>query len=230
MADAVAASGLEGVFSYAGRTARPVAQPMPTRIGGFGGVAGLVDYLRQTAITHIVDATHPFAAGISQNAIAASAQTGIPLIALERPAWQPGPGDDWMTVADFESAAASLPGDGSGVFLAIGRQNLAPFLGRAHRWMLRFAEVASHPMPDATLIISRGPFTVPGDTELLRRHQIRHIVAKNAGGSAARAKLDAARALGLPVVMIDRPALPPRHAVTTPDQVLRWLHDADRGV
>lgn len=230
LARLLAGAGMDAVFSYAGRTMRPVAQPLPTRIGGFGGVAGLVEYLRDKRITHIVDATHPFAAGISRNAIQAGRLTGLPLIGLERAPWVRQAGDDWTGVSDYDAAAGALPGDGSGVFLAIGRQNLAPFLGCAHRWMLRFAEVASHPLPDATLIVSRGPFSVPGDRELLRRHDIRHIVAKNAGGDAARPKLDAARALGLPVVMIDRPALPARQVVALPEQVMDWLHDADRGV
>lgn len=230
LARLLADAGVQAVFSYAGRTAKPLPQPLPTRIGGFGGVPGLVEYLGSQGITHIVDATHPFAAGMSRNAIDASRLTGLPLIGLERAPWVRQSGDDWTSVTDFESAAASLPGDGSGVFLAIGRQNLASFLGRAHRWMLRFAEVASHPLPDATLIVSRGPFSVPGDTELLRRHDIRHIVAKNAGGVAAQPKLTAARALGLPVVMIDRPRLPARRVVALPEQVMAWLHGAERGV
>lgn len=230
MAQALADAGMDAVYSYAGRTTRPVAQPLPLRTGGFGGVPGLVDYVQSQGISHVIDATHPFAAQISRNAVAASQAAGVPLVALERAPWTPQPGDDWHHVADYEAAAAALPGDGAGVFLAIGRQNLAPFAGLDHRWMLRFAEVASHPLSDATLIVSRGPYSVAGDTELLRRHAIRHVVAKNAGGQAAQAKLTAARGLGLPVVMIDRPALPRRPVRTSPDQVMAWLHGADRGV
>ena len=154
----------------------------------------------------------------------------MPLIALERAPWASQPGDRWTHVADFQAAAQVLPGDGSTVFLAIGRQQLAPFLGCKHRWMLRFAEVASHPLRDATLIVSRGPFTVAGDIALMQRHGIRHLVTKNAGGHAAEAKLAAARELGLPVVMIDRPALPPRPVAATVAGVMDWLHAADRGV
>lgn len=230
MARVLAEAGVDAVYSYAGRTSNPLGQPLPVRVGGFGGVAGLVDYLRQNGISHVVDATHPFAAGISRNAIAASRQAGLPLIALERAPWRRQPGDDWLDVADYAAAAAALPADGSGVFLAIGRQNLTPFVGRAHRWLLRFAEVASHPLPEATLIVSRGPYSVAGDAELMRRHDIRHVVAKNAGGAAAEAKLAAARALGLPVVMIGRPMLPARRVVALPAQVMGWLHDAERGV
>jgi precorrin-6A/cobalt-precorrin-6A reductase len=230
MARTLAEAGLNAIYSYAGRTANPVAQPLPTRIGGFGGIEGLAQFLRDNAISHVIDATHPFAEGMSRNAIAACADTGIPLIALERPEWAAASGDDWRHVADYAAAAEALPGDGSGVFLAIGRQNLTPFLGRGHRWLLRFAEVAAHPLPDATLIVSRGPFSVPGDLELMKRHAIGHLVTKNAGGRAAHAKLEAARMLGIPVVMIARPALPERHVVASPAQLMGWLGHAERGV
>lgn len=230
MARALAGAGLDAIYSYAGRTANPVAQPLPTRIGGFGGVEGLMVWLRENRISHVVDATHPFASGMSRNALAACARAGVALIALERPAWAEQPGDRWRHVADYAAAASALPGDGSGVFLAIGRQNLAPFAGLDHRWLLRFAEVAAHPLRDATVIVSRGPYTLAGDVALMRRHDIAHVVAKNAGGRAAEAKLAAARELGLPVVMIGRPALPPRRLAATPEEVLDWLHGADRGV
>jgi len=231
MARALAEAGLDAVYSYAGRTRSPVEQPLPTRIGGFGGVAGLAKFLKDEAVTHVIDATHPFAAGMSRNALAASTRARVPLIALERPAWREAPGDRWLRAGDFEAAAALLPGDGSGVFLAIGRQNVGAFLGIDHAWLLRFAEVASHPLPGATLVVSRGPFTVSGDTELMRRHDIRHLVVKNSGGRAAEAKLIAARELGIRVIMVDRPALPPRRAAATPSEVMDWLHrGTERGV
>lgn len=230
MARTLAEAGLDAIYSYAGRTANPVAQPLPTRSGGFGGVEGLVAYLQDQRITHVIDATHPFASEMSRNAIAACARTGVALIALERRPWPEAPGANWLHVADYAAAAAALPGDGSGVFLAIGRQNLTPFLGRDHRWLLRFAEVAAHPLRDATLVVSRGPFSLQGDLELLRRYQIRHLVTKNAGGRAAVAKLVAARELGIRVVMIDRPLLPARHAVASPAEVMAWLGHAERGV
>ncbi len=230
MARALAEAGLDAVYSYAGRTANPVAQPLPMRIGGFGGSEGLADYLRAERISHVIDATHPFAEGMSRNAVAACCATGTALIALERPPWVAAPGDRWVHVADYEAAARALPGDGSAAFLAIGRQNLQPFVGLNHIWMLRFAEVAAHPLRDATLIVSRGPFTVAGDIALMRRHDIAHVVAKNAGGHAAQAKIVAARELGLPVVMIDRPVLPLRRVVAAPAEVMAWLHGTDRGV
>ena len=194
------------------------------------GADGLAACLRAEGFTHLIDATHPFAAMISQNAIAASDRARVPLIVLERPPWVEQPGDRWRRVADFEAAGRALPGDGSAVFLAIGRQQLGPFLGLNHRWMLRFAEVASHPLRDETLIVSRGPFSVAGDIALMQRHAIHHVVAKNAGGHAAEAKLTAARELGLPVIMIERPALPARHIVPDVAEVMDWLHGADRGV
>lgn len=230
MARALSDAGADAVFSYAGRTANPVPQPLPTRIGGFGGIEGLRQFLRAEGITHVIDATHPFAQGMSRNAIAATKAEGLALIALERPPWRALPGDRWTRVADYAAAAAALPGDGSGVFLAIGRQNLAPFAGLDHRWLLRFAEVAAHPLRDATLIASRGPYTVAGDVALMQRHGIAHVVAKNAGGAAAEAKITAARQLGLPVLMIDRPALPERRSVATVAEVMHWLHGTLRGV
>ena len=230
MARALSQGDAEAIFSYAGRTANPQPLPLRTRIGGFGGVEGLRLFLRGDGISHVIDATHPFAHGMSRNAIAACAAEGVALIALERPAWPEQPGDRWTRVADFDAAAAALPKDGSTVFLAIGRQNLAPFAGLNHRWLLRFAELAAHPLRDATLIVSRGPYTVAGDVALMQRHGVAHVVAKNAGGTAAEAKISAARQLRLPILMIDRPALPTRRAVATVAEVMRWLHGTLRGV
>lgn len=230
MALALSQADEDAIFSYAGRIANPHPQPLRTRIGGFGGVEGLRLFLRGQGISHVVDATHPFASGMSRNAIAACEAEGVALIALERPAWEEAPGDRWTRLADFDAAAAALPGDGSTVFLAIGRQNLAPFVGLNHRWLLRFAELAAHPLRDATLIVSRGPYTVAGDVALMQRHGVAHVVAKNAGGTAAEAKIAAARQLGLPVLMIDRPTLPARRAVATVAEVMRWLHGTLRGV
>jgi precorrin-6A/cobalt-precorrin-6A reductase len=226
LARALAEAGVDAVLSYAGRTRAPGAQPVPTRVGGFGGPAGLADWLRAEGITHLVDATHPFAAQMSCNAVEAARATGLPLIALERPAWQAGPGDCWAAVADTEAAVAALPEAPARVFLAIGRQTLAPFAARPdHLYLLRLVDPpeAPLPLPRTDVVIARGPFDLAGDTALLRDHRIDLIVAKNAGGTGARAKLDAARALGLPVVMIDRPALPARQVVDSVAEVMGWL-------
>ena len=235
LARALCDAGLEAVFSYAGRTDAPVAQPLPVRVGGFGGAEGLAAYLRGEGISHVVDATHPFAAQMSRNAIAACKETGIPLIALERPAWTPGPGDAWQAVADIPSAVAALPQAPARVFLAIGKQTLAPFAAKPqHHYLLRLVDPpeTTLPLPEASVMIARGPFDVEADTALMRAHSITHVVAKNAGGAGAAAKLIAARALRLPVILIDRPALPPRKVVATDQEVMDWLGHAgtDRGV
>mgnify|MGYP005852974253 CR=1 FL=1 len=222
---------MEAVFSYAGRTQAPLAQPLPMRIGGFGGVAGLVDYLRGEGITHLVDATHPFATGMSRNAIAAAREAGVPLIAFERPPWTAGPGDDWRAVADIDAAVAALPDEPARVFLAIGKQNLAPFATRPqHHYLLRLVDPPEGPLPlpDAEAVIARGPFREEEDLRLLRDHRIGWIVAKNAGGAGAEAKIMAARRLGLPVVMIGRPKLPDRQVVGSVAAVMRWLSHPER--
>lgn len=231
LAEAMAAAGLPAVLSYAGRTESPRPQPVPTRIGGFGGAEGLAGYLKAEGIGRVIDATHPFAAQISRNALAACAAAGVPLLALERPAWQPGPGDRWTMAPDLQAAAALLDGPPQRVFLAIGRQNLSAFAGRPqHHYLLRLVDPPDAvPLPDCTVELARGPFDATQDRALMQRHGITLIVAKNAGGTGAEAKLAAARDLSLPVILIDRPALPPRQVAATVEEALRWCH-ADLGV
>lgn len=226
LAHALAAACIDAVFSYAGRTRVQLTQPLPTRVGGFGGVAGLITYLEDNAITHVIDATHPFAAQMSSNAVDACTQASVPLMALERPIWQRGPGDDWQLAADIDAAVAMLPNDPARVFLAIGKQTLAPFAARPqHVYLLRIVDRPTTPLAilNAEVVLARGPFTIDGDMALLKRHQITHVVAKNAGGGGARAKIDAARMLGLPVIMIERPALPERPSVRSVADVMTWL-------
>ena len=225
---------MDAVFSYAGRTEAPVPQPLPTRIGGFGGVEGLARYLAAEGITHVVDATHPFAAQMSRNAVAACGQGGVPLCAFERAPWQAAAGDDWTHVRDVAAAVAVLPDAAARVFLAIGRQALAPFAAKPqHHYLLRLVDPPETALPlrDCAAVIARGPFTEAGDRALLAAHGISHVVAKNAGGAGARAKLDAARALGLPVILIERPALPARRVARSVEEVMEFLsHRADLGV
>jgi precorrin-6A/cobalt-precorrin-6A reductase len=225
LAAEIARAGRDAIYSYGGRTRAPVGQPLPTRIGGFGGVDGLADYIRQEAITHVVDATHPFAAEMSRNAVAACATTGTPLIALERAPWSKATGDNWIEVADIASAVAALPEKGTRVFLAIGRQQIAPFGTRPqHTYTLRFVDPPEGALPFAAdVIVSRGPFTLQSELEMLRSRGMAWIVARNSGGDGARAKIDAARALGLPVIMIARPQLPERLRVESVAEVMEWL-------
>lgn len=234
LARLLAEAGMDAIFSYAGRTDKPMAQPLPMRVGGFGGVAGLVAYLRAERITHVVDATHPFAAQMSSNAVHACAEADVPLVGLERPGWRAGKGDRWTPVADIGGAVVALPSEGARVFLAIGKQHVAEFAVKpGNFYLLRLVDPPKDPLPlpDAEAVIARGPFDVAGDRALMERHRITHIVAKNGGGAGARAKLDAARVLGLPVILIDRPAVPPRRILTGAGAVMGWLHhEADLGV
>jgi precorrin-6A/cobalt-precorrin-6A reductase len=225
LAAEIARAGIDAVYSYGGRTRAPADQPLPTRIGGFGGVNGLAEYVRREGITHVIDATHPFAAGMSRNATQACAETGTPLIALERAPWTRAPGDKWIEIGGVNAAVAALPEAPARVFLAIGRQHIAPFAARPqHAYTLRFVDPPEAPLPfPAELIVSRGPFTLDGELEMMRAHGITWIIARNSGGDGARAKIDAARMLGLPVIMISRPPLPERLRVESVAEVMQWL-------
>ncbi len=230
----LAAAGVTGVFSYAGRTATPIAQPMPTRVGGFGGVDGLAEYVRREGITHVIDATHPFANQISSNAIEACGQTNTPLIVYAREPWVAGPDDKWQHVRTVEQAAAALPDSPARIFLAIGRQHLRAFADQPqHSYLLRLVDAPENPLPlpDVEIVLARGPFTTEGDLALLRSRRITHVVARNSGGEGAKAKLEAAHALGLPVIMIDRPSinrpgLPERRTAQSVEEIMHWLNQS----
>lgn len=235
LANAVAVAGLRATVSFAGRVARPKRQPLPQRVGGFGGVAGLVDHLQRQAITHVIDATHPFAAQMSRNAVAACAQAGVPLCALTRAPWAPVPGDRWTCVPDIAGAVAALDRPACAVMLAVGRMHLQDFAPQPqHRYLLRLVDppAAPPPFPDHHVLVSRGPFTEAADRAVMETHGIALVVSKNAGGTGAYAKIAAARALGLPVVMIDRPAVPTRTEAHDVPGVFDWLGHTgtDRGV
>ncbi|MFF9061998.1 cobalt-precorrin-6A reductase [Streptomyces sp. NPDC014882] len=202
--------GVRVTSSLAGRVSRPGALAGDVRSGGFGGADGLAAWLAEHGVDAVVDATHPFAAGITANAARAATAAGRPLVVLRRPGWRPGPGDRWHPVGSLAEAAELLPGLGGRVLLTTGRLGLAAF---AHltgpHFVVRSVEPPAPPMPpDTELVLARGPFTVTDELALLREHRIDVLVTKDSGGAATAAKLTAARRLGLPVVVVRRPPLP----------------------
>lgn len=226
LARALAGRGVAGTVSLAGRVERPLRQPLPQRVGGFGGPEGLAAWLRAEGITHLIDATHPFAAQISRNAVAAVAAAGVPMVALCRPPWTAQPGDRWQRVPDMAAAVAALDRPALRVLLAVGRQSLPDFAIRPqHHYLLRLVDPPEGPLPlpQAEVVVDRGPFEAAADRALMERHGTQIVVSKNAGGDGAYAKIAAARALGLPVVMIDRPPAPARPQVPDVPGVLGWL-------
>jgi len=215
--------GYAVITSLAGRTTKPLLPPGEVRIGGFGGAAGLATFLAENRIDVLVDATHPFAAGISANAVAAAATAGVPLLVLRRPGWTERPGDFWHRVDSLASAAALLPSLGRRIFLTTGRQGIGAFAGLGECWFLaRSVEPPAPPRPSRLeVVLDRGPFTLDGERDLLRRHRIDVLVSKDSGGPAA--KLDAARELGVPVVLIDRPPATGGVTVSTVAGAVDWL-------
>lgn len=214
------------VSSLAGRTANPRLPPGEVRVGGFGGAEALADYLAEQKINAVVDATHPFAAVMGKNAAAGCEKANVPLLRLERPAWQPAPGDDWTEVDDWDAAALILGKRSRRVLLAVGRQELAPFAALDDVWFLVRSVEAPDPMPpfrQAELLLTRGPFTLAGERDLLRARRIDTIVCKNSGGAATDAKLMAARELGLKVVMRRRPPRPGVPTVAAVEDAVAWL-------
>ncbi|HZZ51272.1 MAG TPA: cobalt-precorrin-6A reductase [Pseudonocardia sp.] len=216
---------LEVVSSLAGRVRSPILPAGQVRIGGFGGAAGLRDYLRAERVDAVVDATHPFASTITASAASASADVGVPLIVLRRAGWTEGPGDRWHWVRTLDEAAAVLPPFGPRVFLTTGRTGLAAFAGLDGHWFLiRTVEPPEAPLPRRYELLSdRGPFQLSGERELLARHRIDVLVSKDSGGPMTSAKLTAARERGIPVILQRRPALPDVASGADVDEVLEWL-------
>ncbi|MEV0702355.1 cobalt-precorrin-6A reductase [Saccharopolyspora sp. NPDC050389] len=215
--------------SLAGRVREPQLPPGEVRVGGFGGPDGLADWLRREQVDAVVDATHPFAGTITENAVAAADRAGCPILVLCRPAWQPGPGDDWRAVPSMTTAAALLPELGERIFLTTGRQGLAHFAALDLRFLVRTVDPPEPPLPPhTTVLLARGPFTVRDELALLREHSIDVVVTKNSGGSMTSAKLTAARELGLPVVVVQRPPQPPAPSAETVEDAIAWLDSALR--
>jgi precorrin-6A/cobalt-precorrin-6A reductase len=217
--------GLRVVTSLAGRVRDPRLPVGEVRIGGFGGPDGLADWLRAECVDVVVDATHPFARRISASAVEAAAATGVSLLVLRRPGWEAGPEDAWFRVESVEEAAAALPGLGKRVMLTTGRQGLAAFALLDELWFLvRVVDPPQPPVPRRMkLLLDRGPYTVEGELALMREHGIDVLVTKDSGGAMTAAKLTAARRLGLPVVVVDRPALPEAPSVATVTEAVSWL-------
>jgi precorrin-6A/cobalt-precorrin-6A reductase len=213
-------------LSLAGRTANPAAQPVPVRIGGFGGAQGLAAHLAAERIDALIDATHPYAAIISANAARAADAAGVPLLGLRRPAWVAVAGDRWTEVDDTNAAVQALGTAPRRVFLALGRNEVAAFVAAPqHFYLVRSVDPIEPPLrvPHARYVIGRGPFTQTDDHALLADHGIEIVVAKNSGGDATYGKIAAARALGIAVIMLRRPALPDVAAVATVAEALAWI-------
>ncbi len=228
--------GLTVITSLAGRTVAHRLPPGEIRVGGFGGAAGLAAYLESAAIDLVVDATHPFAATISRNAALACNSAGVPRLQLLRPAWERVTGDLWHGVPNIDAAAKALPAAGQTVFLAVGRQELARFAGSPGlRLIARMIDPPDDNRADNSganrcgsfsdfeIILARGPFGEADEEALFKSAHVDMIVSKNSGGDATYAKIAAARRLGIPVLMIDRPAPEPGDNAATVDAALAWI-------
>ena len=208
------------VLSLAGRTRAPVPPPIPWRVGGFGGVTGLAGYLRQEGVDALIDATHPFAAQMKEHAAAACG--AVPRVAVLRPPWLAVPGDRWTAVPGMAQAAAALGPTPRRVFLTVGQGDLQAF-GPPHHYLVRTVDPPADAPQGATILTARGPFTMVEDRALMEAHRIDVLVTKNSGGTAVAGKLEAARALSIDVIIVDRPAPPPGPIVPDAAGVLRWL-------
>jgi precorrin-6A/cobalt-precorrin-6A reductase len=227
LASRLSSAGIEVISSLAGVTRSPVSRQGAVRIGGFGGVAGLVAYLRRSHIDVLIDATHPFASVMPFHAASAAAEVGVAHFRLLRPEWAPTEDDRWLAVPDIPAAVAAISDHGfQRVFLTVGRTSAAAFASCADvSFVVRAIEPLGDALPGATVLLQRGPFNVADELRLLREHRIDSVVAKNSGGPATSAKLIAARQLGLPVVMIARPPQPETTVVSTVEEAVAMLGD-----
>jgi precorrin-6A/cobalt-precorrin-6A reductase len=220
---------LDVTLSLAGRTAAPARQPVPVRSGGFGGTAGLADYLLSARIDALIDATHPYASGISANALAAAHKTDVPFVVLLRPPWVAVAGDRWAEVNDVREAVRVLGHPPRRVFVTLGRNELAPFADAPqHHYLIRSVDPVDPPLPlpHASYLTGRGPFAEADDRTLLTAHGIDAVIAKNSGGGATYGKIAAARSLGIGVIMLRRPPAPNAPTVETIEDAVGWLDHA----
>ena len=221
-------SDLPIIASLAGATASPADYPCDLRTGGFGGAEAMAQWIETNEITAIIDATHPFAAQISANAVTAAKATNRPITRIHRPPWDQEAGETWITVPDVASAAKALP-RGARAFLATGRGSQDEFTARHDIWCaLRLIDPPKSIYPgNGEYVVSRPPFDVASETALFSLLNISHLVVKNAGGVAARTKLTAAARLNIPIIIVSRPE-EPNAAPAIPREDLRdWLSQVD---
>lgn len=218
------------LLSFAGRTQSLQRPSTPHRVGGFGGADGLARFLREGRFDALVDATHAFAAQISANAVRATELAGTPLIRLVHPAWTPRAGDRWLEVPDMASAARALGSVPSRVFLSIGRLELGAFRAAPeHEYLVRAVDPFDPELPRARVIAARGPFRLDDERALLERERIERLVSKNSGTAATYAKIEAARELGVPVVMVAQPQLPAAELARDLEAIVAWLERLRHG-
>jgi precorrin-6A/cobalt-precorrin-6A reductase len=220
---------IEVISSLAGRTKKPAALVGQFRIGGFGGAEGLAQYLQLNSIDILIDATHPCAGQITLNGAIASQSVNIPHLMLVRPQWEKTTSDNWIEVESVEAAASAIPESVNRVFITSGRQQLEPFLQRSHIsphiwYLMRSIDPPDLELPNSKVLLDRGPFSLEQERQLLRDYQIQAIVSKNSGGDATYAKIIAARELGIPIVMVQRPAMPEGEKVTSIKEAIAWLN------
>jgi precorrin-6A/cobalt-precorrin-6A reductase len=217
---------IEPILSLAGRTENPVLPPIPFRIGGFGGADGLYDYLMAANIDAVIDATHPFAVRISENARSACQRAHVALVAFTRPAWEQQAGDQWIVVDDVDAAVLAVGDRPRRIFLTHGRLQLSSFAqSPQHTYIVRAIDRPADIMalPRHRLILARGPFAKDAEVQLMRDERIDVVVSKNSGGSSTYAKIEAARDLGIPVVMMRRPQTDCVAELFSVDAVMAWL-------
>ena len=212
------------LLSLAGRTEHPDRGLGDVRIGGFGGAMGLTRYLHDAKIDGVIDATHPYAARMCHHAADACLRSGVPLIALHREPWLAQRGDRFIPVPNLEAAAAAVCAYRR-IFLTVGRQELLPFASSDRWFLIRSIDAPTEPLPHAShVILARGPFTFESDLALMRTYAIDCVVAKNSGGAATYAKIQAARERAIPVVLVDRPTRPQGVPTFTQiDEIIAWV-------
>ncbi|WP_179956821.1 cobalt-precorrin-6A reductase [Amycolatopsis anabasis] len=228
LAAALIERGIRVVSSLAGRVANPRLPVGEVRIGGFGGPEGLARWLTENHAKVVVDATHPFAERIGTSAVTGARLAGIPLLRLQRPGWQAGPGDDWHWVGSLDEAADTVERLGERVFLTSGRQGLSAFARLTEPWFLaRCVDPPEPPLPPKIeILLDRGPYHVEGESALLREHRIDVLVTKDSGGTMTSAKLTAARELGVPVIVVRRPYRPEAPTVSAVSDAVDWVLEA----